>query len=78
MSHHSTPSLLTLPIEPVCRILDHLDPVDILLSVRNVCSRLDAITDTYHPYTVNTTIVLVETPYNLISPRVPQRSRARA
>ena len=52
MSRISTPSLLTLPIEPVCRILDYLLPVDILLSVRNVSSRLDVITDTYHPYTV--------------------------
>ena len=53
MSHHSSPSLLTLPIEPVCHILNYLRSVDILLSVHNVCLRLDAIIDTYHPYTVN-------------------------
>ena len=50
------PSLQTLPIELVCRILDHLDLYDILLSVRNVCSRLNAITDIYHPYAVNAAV----------------------
>ena len=53
MSQSIYPSLHTLPIEPVYRILDHLRPLEILLSMRSVCSRLDAITDTYQPYTVN-------------------------
>jgi hypothetical protein len=48
-----SPSLLTIPIEFVYRILDNLDTVTILLSVRNVCLRLNAITDTYHPYQVH-------------------------
>ena len=48
-----TPSLVTLPIELFCRVLDYLDPVEILLSVRDVCARLNAITDTYQPYLVN-------------------------
>ena len=51
------PSLHTLPIESVCRILDHLAPFDILVSMRNVCSRLNAITDTYKPYTVNSVAI---------------------
>ena len=52
MSHSISPSLITLPIECVYRILDHLDPLHILLSMREVCLRLNAITDTYQPYTV--------------------------
>ncbi|CAF3524650.1 unnamed protein product [Rotaria sp. Silwood1] len=38
-----TPCLRTLPIEFVYRILDHLDILTILLSLRNVCSQLDLI-----------------------------------
>ena len=53
MSFSSNPSLLTLPIELVYRVLDHLNPSDILLSVRDVCTRLDAISDTYYPYQVS-------------------------
>ena len=56
MAHNITISLLGLPIEVLYRILDQLDPKHILLSVRNVCQRLDTITDTYHPYQVNLTI----------------------
>ncbi|CAF1526189.1 unnamed protein product, partial [Rotaria sordida] len=44
------PSLLTLPVELVYRILDHLDDWKILYSVRNVCQRIDAIVGTYPPY----------------------------
>ncbi len=46
-------SLLTLPIELVYRILDHLDDLTILLSVRDICIRLNAITDTYYRYKVD-------------------------
>jgi len=53
MSGKVTLSLLTLPVEIVYRILDNLERLEILLSVRNVCTRLNAITDTYHPYQVN-------------------------
>ncbi len=45
-------SLHTLPVELVYRILDHLDVLTILLSCRNVCKRLDDITDNYHRYQV--------------------------
>ncbi len=46
------PSLHTLPVELVYRILDNLDELTILLSCRNVCERLNAITDTYYRYQV--------------------------
>ncbi|CAF3439819.1 unnamed protein product, partial [Rotaria sp. Silwood2] len=50
MSDKVLPSLLALPVELVYRILDKLDEFTILCSVRNVCTRLNAITDTYHRY----------------------------
>ncbi|CAF4428045.1 unnamed protein product, partial [Rotaria magnacalcarata] len=43
-------SLVSLPIELVYRILDNLDDLTILMSLRNVCSRLNLIIDTYHRY----------------------------
>jgi len=42
----------TLPIEIIYRILDHLSDENIVLSIRNVCQRLDAIIDTSHRYKV--------------------------
>ena len=53
MSAKIIPSLINLPIELIYRIFDHLDPIDILISVRDVCTRLNTITDIYHPYQVN-------------------------
>lgn len=46
-------SFLTVPVELVYRILDNLDDVSIICSVRNVCLRLNMITDTYSRYQVN-------------------------
>ncbi len=46
-------TLATLPVEMIYRILDHLDGKTIFLSLRNVCQRLNDITDTYRPYQVN-------------------------
>ena len=46
-------SLLTLPVHLVYRILDQLKPVEIFISVRNVCTRLNLVTDSYHPYKVS-------------------------
>ena len=46
-------SLSTLPVHIVYRILDQLKPVEILISVRNVCTRLKLVTDSYHPYKVS-------------------------
>ena len=47
-----TLSLHTLPVELVYQILDNLDDLTIFVSCRNVCTRLNAITDTYHRYQV--------------------------
>jgi hypothetical protein len=52
MSKKTKLCFLTLPIELIYRILDNLDELTILLSMRNVCIRLDAITNTYHRYQV--------------------------
>jgi F-box domain len=57
MSDKITLSLHTLPVECVYCILDNLDELTILLSVRGVCTRLNAITDTYHRYQVNFTSI---------------------
>ena len=46
-------SLLTLPVELVYRILDNLNDRSLFTSVRNVCTRLDLIIDTYHRYRVS-------------------------
>lgn len=45
-------SLHTLPVELVYQIFDELDLINILLSLRNVCLRLNAILDTYSRYRV--------------------------
>jgi hypothetical protein len=55
MSDKSISFLLTQSIELVYRILDHLDELTILLSVRNICTQLNVITDAYHRYKVNYT-----------------------
>lgn len=46
-------SIIILPVELVYRILNHLDLFEILVSMRNVCQRLDQIVDTYDQYQVN-------------------------
>ncbi len=45
-------SLHTLPVELVYRILDNLDDLTLFVACRNVCTRLNAITETYHRYQV--------------------------
>ena len=45
-------SLPTLPVHLVYCILDNLQPLDILMSVCNVCTRLNSIIDSYRPYQV--------------------------
>ena len=57
MSNNSIPSLANLPVDLIYRIFDHLDPLDILISVRDVCTQLNRLTDVYCPYQVNFTIV---------------------
>ena len=47
-------SLLSiLPVEIVYQILDYLQVVDILISMQNVCKRINAIINTYPRYKVN-------------------------
>jgi hypothetical protein len=50
--NNMAPSLHSLPVELVYRILDNLDDKTILISCRDVCTRLNEITDTYHRYQV--------------------------
>jgi hypothetical protein len=52
MSNNIVPSLVNLPVELIYRILDQLDPFNILMSVRNVCTQLDQIIETAHAYQV--------------------------
>ena len=52
-NNNTTLSLLAIPVELVYRILDNLDQLSILLSVQNVCLRLNTIANTYHRYQVN-------------------------
>ncbi|CAF1642530.1 unnamed protein product, partial [Adineta ricciae] len=47
-----TCSILRLPAEITYRILDHLDESTFILSLRNVCKRLNLILDTYYRYQV--------------------------
>jgi hypothetical protein len=55
MSDKSISFLLTQSIELVYRILDHLDELTILLSVRDICTQLNVINDAYRRYKVNYT-----------------------
>ena len=52
MAYEGPCSILTIPVDLVYRILDHLDYLEILFSARNVCTRLNMITDTYPRYAV--------------------------
>ena len=60
-------SFPTLPIHLVYCILDNLRPVDILMSVCNVCTRLNLIIDSYRPYQVKKNSFA--TVYNILSLR---------
>ena len=46
-------SLHTIPVDLAYQILDHLDEVTLVVAVRNVCLRLNAITDTYQRFRVS-------------------------
>lgn len=52
MSTMAMLNLLQLPIELLFRIFDNLDELNILVSIRNVCRRLNAIIDVYYRYQV--------------------------
>jgi hypothetical protein len=53
MSGKTVCSLLTLPVELVYRILDNFNDLTIICSVRNVCTRINLIIDSYYRYQVN-------------------------
>ena len=57
MSRNTNQTLLSLPIEVIHRILDHLDAFDILISLHGVCAHLDAIIDNHVPYQVTVAFV---------------------
>ncbi|CAF4411995.1 unnamed protein product [Rotaria socialis] len=50
MSDKKDLCLLALPIEVIFHILDELDEFTIIFYVRNVCTQLKTITDTYYEY----------------------------
>ncbi|CAF1411770.1 unnamed protein product [Adineta steineri] len=50
MFDKTTMSLHTLPVELVYRILDYQTDLTIVISMRNVCQRLNKIVDTYSRY----------------------------
>ena len=56
MSNNIVPSLLNLPVELIYRLLDRLNPLNILTSAWNVCTQLDQIIKTYSGYQVKFTI----------------------
>ena len=53
MSRKINLTFLTLPVELVYRILDYLDDWSLICSIRNVSTRIDAITDSYDRYQVS-------------------------
>ncbi|CAF1157449.1 unnamed protein product [Adineta steineri] len=58
MSTNRTLTLHTLPVELIYCILDNLDDLTIILSLRNVCLQLNAIIDIYPRYQALTTLNL--------------------
>lgn len=52
MEHKNILSFITLPAELIHNILDQLDILTILFTLRNVCKRLNDIIDNYHRYKV--------------------------
>ncbi len=64
----ATLSLHTLPVELVYRILDNLEPETIFWSCHNVCTRLNAITDTYHRYQVIVGVIMKTYFYHVSRP----------
>lgn len=52
MTEKTLTPLLTLSIDIIYRILDKLDNLTLLCSVRDVCARLNKIVDTYNRYQV--------------------------
>jgi hypothetical protein len=68
MSGKNILSLHTLPVELVYRVLDNLNTLDILYSMRNVSKRINAITDSYYEYQVSVSSIIFRYHY-IISTR---------
>ncbi|CAF2064576.1 unnamed protein product [Rotaria magnacalcarata] len=58
MTHQDSAFLLTLPVELVYMIFDKLSDFTIICSLRQVCTRLNMIMDTYTRYQTLTTLDL--------------------
>jgi len=56
MTYQGSASFLTLPVELVHMIFDKLSDFIIICSLRNVCTRLNMILDTYPRYQVSCSI----------------------
>ena len=56
-------SLHTLPVDLVYRILDRADDFTLVVSCRNVCKRLNTITDSYYRYQVSSNFIKIPTFY---------------
>ena len=52
MAENDVPTLSTLPLMLVFRVLDHFDPLEILISFSGASSRLNTILGAYHPFQV--------------------------
>ena len=72
MSKSIVPSLVNLPAELIYRILDCLDPSDILISFRNVCKYLDRIIHRYHRYQGNRATVDAKRSFNRFTEELRQ------
>ena len=53
MANDRITSLNMLPIELVYRIVDHLNHFEMVFAVRNICTRLNELVNTYHRYQVS-------------------------
>ena len=51
-NYSAPPSLHTLPIELIYRIMDNLDSEALVYSLHDVCVRINTIMDKYEPYMV--------------------------
>jgi hypothetical protein len=65
MADKIKPSLLTLPVELVYRIFDHLNNFSIVCSIPNVCTRINTIVNIYYRYRVNFFFILMFHHYHL-------------
>ena len=52
MSNKQAVSFHTVPVEIAYLILDNLDPLEIIQSVQDVCTRLNVVIASYHRYKV--------------------------